>query len=315
MATKDRVGKNLPASGQKKTSKATTKQPSKTKAPPKAERENNPLQDVVYVPPKPFVRNRLLLRLATVVAIVLALVLAMSVFFRVGKVEVSGLDQYTAWDIQQASGIEIGDSLFSLSLPGAAARIEDMDYIKEVRIGIKLPNTVIIDVVEIRVSYAMKDQDNTWWLLDSKGRVVDKASESALETATKILGVHLLNPKKGQQCEVQETTVPEVDENGNTIPAITDAHRLNLALMIADSLENNGIIGTAASIDVHDVSDIQYWYGQQYQVKLGDESQLEYKISVSKSTIDSLNEESHNSGVLDVSFTVLEDQVHYIPFQ
>ena len=60
MSTKEKTGR-APAKPQKKAEKEAPR----------------PLQDVVYMPPKPFMRNRLLLRLATVVAIVLALVLAM----------------------------------------------------------------------------------------------------------------------------------------------------------------------------------------------------------------------------------------------
>lgn len=282
----------------------------------KEKKGKRPLDDVVYIPPKPFIRNRLLLRLATVIAIVLALVLAMSVFFRVENIQVSGLDQYTAWDISQASGIQKGDSLFSLSLPGAAARIQELDYVKEVRIGIKLPNTVIIDVVEIRVSYAIKAQDNSWWLVDSSGRVIDKADETALAKATKVLGVHLLNPKKGEQCAAQEITEPEVDANGDPIPPTsTAAHRLEMVLSIANCLENNGIIGKVASIDVNSMTDIQFWYGDQYQVKLGDENQLAHKISLTKGAIDTLSEQRHNSGVLDASLTVDKTGVRYTRFQ
>ena len=74
----------------------------------RTEKQQRPLQDVVYIPPKPFMRNRILLRLATVAAIVMAIVLAMFVFFKVEEIHVSGADQYTAWDISQASGIEEG---------------------------------------------------------------------------------------------------------------------------------------------------------------------------------------------------------------
>ena len=299
MSTKEKTGR-APAKPQKKPEKEAPR----------------PLQDVVYMPPKPFMRNRLLLRLATVAAIVLALVLAMSVFFRVEHIQVSGMDQYTAWDISQASGIKQGDSLFSLGLPGAAARIKELDYVKDVRIGIRLPNMVIIDITEVRVTYAVKAQDNEWWLVDSGGRVIEKAADDNQDTCTKILGVHLLNPKVGEQAVAQETNTPQVDENGNTIPVtVTAAHRLTVALNIADYLEANGIIGRAASIDVNDLGDIQFWYGPQYQVKLGDEQQLSHKISLAKGAIDKLSEESHNSGVLDASLTVDKTGIRYTRFQ
>ena len=299
MSTKEKTGR-APVKPQKKPEKEAPR----------------PLEDVVYMPPKPFMRNRLLLRLATVAAIVLALVLAMSVFFRVEHIQVSGMEQYTAWDISQASGIKQGDSLFSLGLPGAAARIKELNYVKDVRIGIRLPNMVIIDITEVRVTYAVRAQDNQWWLLDSSGRVIEKSAQEEPDNCTKILGVRLQNPKVGEQAVALEAAAPEVDENGNTIPVtVTEAHRLTVALNIADYLEANGIIGKAECIDVNDLGDIQFWYGQQYQAKLGDEQQLSYKVSLIKGAIDKLSQESHNSGVLDASLTVDKTGVRYTRFQ
>ena len=290
--------------------------PQRQKSHKKTEEAPRPLQDVVYMPPKPFMRNRLLLRLATVAAIVLALILAMAVFFRVEHIQVSGMNQYTAWEISEASGIEKGDSLFSLGLPGAAARIKELDYVKDVRIGIRLPNMVIIEVTEIRVTYAVKAHNEDWWLVDSSGKVIEKASAGLEDSYTKILGVRLLDPKAGEQAVAQEIAVPDEDENGNTIPVtVTAAHRLTVALDIASYLEANGIIGQAASIDVNDLGNLQVWYGQQYQIKLGDESQLSHKINLAKGAIDMLSQESHNSGVLDASLTVDKTGVKYTRFQ
>ena len=315
MDTKEKVGR-APTARRKKPPQATTTK--KASASPRkiVREEPRPLQDVVYMPPKPFMRNRLLLRLATVAAIVLALVLAMAVFFRVEHIHVSGMDQYTAWDISEASGIEQGESLFSLGLPGAAARIKALPYVKDVRIGIKLPNMVMIEITEVRVTYAIKAQNDDWWLVDSGGRVIEKVAQNKQDEYTKILGVHILNPKAGQQSVAHETARPEVDADGNTIPVtVTAAKQLTVALSIADQLEANSVIGQAASIDVNDMGNLQVWYGQQYQIKLGDESQLAHKINLAKGAIDSLSQESHNSGVLDVSLTVDKNGVRYTRFQ
>ena len=299
MATKEKVGK-APPKQSKKPKKETTR----------------PLEDVVYIPPKPFMRNRLLLRLATVVAVVVALVLAMAVFFRVEHIQVSGMGQYTAWDISQASGIQQGDSLFSLGLPGAAARVQKLPYVKDVRVGIKLPNTVVIEVSELRVTYGVKSENDDWWLVNSDGEVIEKAGDEPPVAVTKILGVRLEAPKAGQQAVALETASSQVDEEGNPIPVtVTAAKQLTLALNIAGFLEANGIIGEAASIDVNNLGDIQFWYGQQYQVKLGDESQLSYKVSLVKGAIDTLNQESHNSGVLDATLTIQKDGIRYTRFQ
>lgn len=282
----------------------------------KDKKQSRPLQDVVYIPPKPFMRNRLLIRLATVAAIVLALVLAMFVFFRVEHIEVSGADQYTAWDISQASGIKEGDGLFSLSLPGAAARIKELPYVKDVRLGIKLPNKVMIEITEVRVTYAIKAQDDHWWLMDSSGQIVQKAEAGTQDNYTKILGVHILNPKVGQQAVAQETSGYEVDAEGNTIPiTVTAGKRLSTALHIADQLEANRILGEAASIDVNDLGNMQVWYGDLFQIKLGNESDLDHKINLAKGAIDTLKKENRGAGMLDVSLTVNKTGAEYISFQ
>ena len=76
-------------------------------------RRRRPAADVVYVPPKPFNRNRLLLSLAITLAVVLAMTFSISLFFNVEVVTVSGAEKYDAWTVKEASGIEYGDSLLS----------------------------------------------------------------------------------------------------------------------------------------------------------------------------------------------------------
>lgn len=315
MQTKENAGRPPASPNKKRAASQQTKQRKATTVYSKQPRETKkPTQDVVYLPAKPLNRNRLLLRLATVAAIVIAIVLAMSVFFKVENIEVAGINKYSAWDISQTSGIRQGDNLMSFGVARAAANIKALPYVKDVRIGIKLPNTVLITVTEVEVTYAIKAQDDAWWLISSDGRVVDKAEEGTQEQHTKILGVRILNPQVGSSAVAQEAKQPTVDENGNTIPlAVTAAQHFAAALDIAEYLEQNGIIGEAASIDVNDLGDIQLWYGNQYQVKLGDTSQLAYKISSMKSAIEQLD--SYQSGVLDVRFHEGSDNVEYTPFQ
>ena len=100
-------------------------------------------RDIVYTAPKPFNRNRFLLRLATAVAIVLALILGMSIFFKVENVYVSGANKYTAWQVKEASGIKEGENLLTISRAKIAGRIRtELPYADNVRVGIKLPNSV-----------------------------------------------------------------------------------------------------------------------------------------------------------------------------
>ena len=64
----------------------------KKKRPKKAELEpkRRSAPDVVYTQPEPLDRKKLFIRLATVAAVVLALFLGFSIFFRVDTIVVSG---------------------------------------------------------------------------------------------------------------------------------------------------------------------------------------------------------------------------------
>lgn len=260
--------------------------------------------DVVYLPPKTFNRNRLILHLATVAAVVLALVLGLSVFFKVDtdKITVSGTQKYTAWDVANASGIKDGENLITFSRGRAAGQIKKaLKYVKDVRIGIKLPDTVYIDIVEVSVTYAIKAEADGWWLLSSEGRIIEKADENKLEEYTKILGVQLESPKEGDMAVAFQQAQTATDADGYLIPVtVTAAQQLSTAVDITGFLERNGIIGEIASIDVNDLGNIQLWYGKQYQVELGNDSDLLIKISKIKAALDQyLN--THDSGILDIS--------------
>lgn len=272
--------------------------------------------DVVYLPPKPFRRHRLILELSIVVAIALAFLLGVSVFFQVDveKTTVSGCDKYTTNVILEASGIQDGDHLLTFNRAQVAGKIiAKLPYVDSVRIGIRLPDTVVIEITEVKVPYVIKDQSDKWWLVSASGKVMEQAVGGEQAEFTKILGVQLDSPQPGIQAVALEPTETQTDESGNPIPVTTtQAQRLRVALDIVHDLEANGIIGGVTSVDVNRLGDIQLWYGEQYQVKLGNEDQLDYKVSCMKSAIDKMSD--YQSGVLDITFITWPDKVVFTPF-
>ena len=285
---------------------------------PSRKNENNrpktPTPAVIYTQPLPFNRDRLIVQLITVTAVVLAIVMGLSVFFKVKTVTVTGADTYSAWAVREASGISEGDKLLTFSKIRAASQImANLPYVKGVRIGIKLPDTVNIMIEEESVVYAVKSSDGQWWMMDSDGRVVEQANNAKAATATQVLGVTLEAPAVNQKGIATEMTPSETNELGELIPVTTTgAQRLTAALQILKALENNDIVGEAASVDVTSTEDIILWYGTRYQVNLGDTSRLDYKIDCMNDAI--LQMSDYQSGVLDISFTIWPNQVGYTPF-
>lgn len=293
-------------------------------------RTNRPAQPapaVIYTQPKAFNRTRLLVQMLSVAAVVAALVMSLSVFFKVKHITITGAQTYTPWAVEQASGIKKasedtkGDNLFSFGHARAGAQIKaKLPYVKSVRVGIKLPDTVNIIIEEESVVYAIKDNTGTWWLMNASGRVVEMTNSSKAKNYTQILGVTLDNPAPNTMAVATEVQAAQpsqpADPTGEPVAVSTGgAQRLDAVKQILTALEANDIVGEAASVDVTRTEDIILWYGSRYQVNLGDSTDLEYKIACMNDVILQLGD--YETGILDVSFTIWpeKNKVSYTPFE
>lgn len=269
---------------------------------------------VIYTAPQPFNRSRLLVQLLTVVAVVLALIMGLSVFFKVDTITVSGAEHYSTWKVREASGIQEGDNLLTFSIPRASGQIiAKLSYVDQVRIGIKLPDTVNIYIEERDVAYAIKDTEGTWWLMSSDGKMLEQANSAIAASHTQVLGVTVVDPMENERAVAVDDIPTETMADGELVPiTVTGAQRLSAVLQILKALEANDIVGDAASVDVTRLEDIILWYGTRYQVNLGNTADMEYKIACMNDAILQLSD--YQTGVLDVSFTTWPDQVGYTPF-
>ena len=276
-------------------------------------RQREPLPEVVYMPPKQFNRNRFALHLVTLGAVVLALTFVFSIFFKVKVVTVSGAVKYDAWTVREASSIKEGEGLLSFGNAKAAGRITTLlPYVKEARIGIKLPDTVKIEIVESSVAYSIAAADGTWWLISAEGKVLEQTYETAADDVTKIEGLLLAVPV-GEQAKAHEETGQNAF--GDTVPvSVSGKERLETLKQILQELEMNGVMGTVATVDMTQPTDLRLWFGEKYRIDLGDGSRIPYKIECMQAVFE--QEEFLESGIIDVSFTN-EDHpkdVIFVPF-
>ena len=274
-------------------------------------------EEVIYSQAKPFSKEKLILRLATVVAVVVALVLGLSIFFKVEKIEVSGTLNYTPWDVMQASQIQIGENLLTLNKPSISSKIlQSLQYVDSVRIDITLPDTVRIEIAEEDVYYSIEASDGSWWLMDDSGKILDKTNAADAADHTKVLGVQLDTPAVGQMAKAYESA-PEPEATGEvtqpTVPVTVFAsERLEVALTIAQCMESNGVLGGITSLDVTNLGDIVMQYGDIYRIELGDTTQMPRKISAMRDTLEQ-HGDSYQGGTMDVSFTTWPDSVGLTP--
>ena len=277
--------------------------------------------EIVYTQVKPFVVSAFLIHLLAVVAVVAALILGMSIFFKVGVVNVGGSEKYTAWDIKEASGIQDGDNLLTLNKSRVVGKIKTtLPYVNEVRIGIKLPDTVNIEITELDVAYSIEDDTGHWWLMDSRGKMLEQLQPLEEKSYTQVLGITVTGPPAGQQAvatEPEPATESGTDESGATVDVtvpvtVQGREKLEAAMMVLQYLEDSGVLGQMASVDVTDISNMEMWLSDRYQILLGDTTQLNRKVKSVTLAIEQLSE--YQTGVLDASFTIWPDQVGYTAF-
>ena len=301
-----------------------------TKRPPQRRRRSD--GEIVYTPAKHFDRFRFFLRLVTVVAVVLALTLGMAIFFKVEVVTVSGMEKYTAWDVREASGIQDGENLLTLNKAKAGGKITTaLPYVDTVKIRIKLPDTVNIEITELDVVYAIEDTVGGWWLMDADGILVEETTSLAAEGYTYISGVKV-NPSEAglpavaaevettadEETEEEETT-PAEDATQETLPeseepvTVYAGEQLSMAVTVLRAMETCNIIGKVTVVDVSDPYNLRLWYEDRYEVIVGDTSRLEYKLSAMENAASQMTD--YQRGTLDVSFTQWPDMVGYTPFE
>ena len=264
-----------------------------------------PAQDVVYTAPDPISIKKLVLGVVTVASVVIALFLACTLFFKVENIRVSGNTIYDEWTICEAAGIEKGSSLLTFGKGKACARIaQKLPYVKIVRIGITLPNTVNIYVEELDVVYAARDEANAWWLLTSSGRVVEGVDDSDAAKKTKLEGFRIQTPGAIGDTAQAVQTEPEAGEEQQPV-TVTDQHRMDTALAIVAELERRGVLDKVTLVNVEDMGNIELLYGNTCQVLLGNDGQLEKKLEKMCGSIRTREAAGESlRGIMDASFEI-----------
>lgn len=299
-------------------------------------------QQTQRAPAKPLSRRKLVIKLVTALAVVLALTLGMTIFFKVGAIQVTGNERYTVQEIIAASGIEEGENLLTFGRPSAAGRIlAELPYVGDVQIGIKLPDTVNIDIVELSAAYAIQDTTGQWWLMDSTGKLLQKTDEAGLSGRIRIVGIEARGAAVGQHLAVEQEdrlpdatepteeqqttgeteptgeeptggettgneptgqTEPTRDENTGASVLGTPQERADAALQIMAAIAANDRSGDITVVDVTSLYDMQVHYGDDFQVLLSGPTDLGYKIRYMVQAIEKLVGEGYRGGVLDLSF-------------
>ena len=293
--------------------RTTQRRKAKMKNPPVNRRVVRPpreeIPDVIYTAPKPLRKGSFALRLVSMAAVVAAVFLALSVFFRVETITVAGAEKYSPWMVRQAAGVEPGDALLSIGEARVASRIiSELPYVDKVKVGVRLPGTVEIQITELQVTYSIEDENGAWWLISADGRAVEQVTLDKALGYTRVEGLAIRTPQPGSAVQALPGRIIDPDEgSAETLDQADADEQLTALIDIMTALEEHRIIGQIALIDMTDVTNIRMEYPHLLTVRLGGGERLNYKISYLAAAVEEL--EDNQNGELDVSFEFTESAV------
>lgn len=251
----------------------------------------------------------------TMLAVVAVILLSMVLFFKVKHIyveiipptdengETAPHSYYTPEEIIDASGILIDDNLLSLRKASVASRIHAaLPYVNEIQIKKKLPGSVILTVSEFQVTYGIEDASGQWWLISRDGRILESCDAQTARSHLVIKGMQLQPSQLGDYIKPIASEGADLEEL---------AAKRTSVIAVLKSLEDKPFAKQIRSLDVSTSYDIVLWYGNQYEIKLGNTDQLEYKFQFLQSAILELGRD--RSGTIDVSFNETND-IRFLPF-
>lgn len=194
--------------------------------------------------------------------LVIAVILAMALFFKISDITVEGASRYTGGQIVEASGIELDDSIFFVSTGSAEIHIKDaLPYIDSVSVTRDLPGRVVIKVTE-SIPAATVQNGGSVLLLDADLRILDEIVAVPAGTV-EIRGVTPVEPKPGSDLDLGEN----------------ESARLSSLREFMVALRDNGVIGSVKWLDVSNLSSVVFDYNG-YTVNFGRVEDLARKFQL-----------------------------------
>lgn len=236
-------------------------------------------------------------KIFVMLTVVAAIVLGTAIFFRVNRVEVQGNKIYSADQVAEVSGVETGDNMVMINRHAIAGNIyARLPYVQSVSVGRVLPDTVVVRIQESEIAGLVKSDTGSSWYVNTNGRILGSSVEGFNGQIVELVGFTI--------------TAPNVGEDAKPSDGMEDAMRVCLETLRA--LEGTGLIGMVTSINTEKSFDIRVLCSDQYEVQLGSDDRLDYKVWCLQAVLEELDD--YQMGIIDLTMDSGQG-VRFIPWQ
>ncbi len=193
--------------------------------------------------------------------------LSMTVFFNIKTIRVTGnADSYTAEDIVNATGIQIGDNMMRLNTAEAEQKaINSLIYVESLVIDRQFPNTLEIQVQKCTPAYNVVYEYGTL-IVSEHGRILE-------DTMDPISGLVTIRGYDPEETTPGKNVVAKVERCDKIFSEMRDLiYQGDLGVPIVD-------------IDMTDQNDIMVNFDNRIYFDMGNWSEIPYKISFAEQVI------------------------------
>ena len=237
-----------------------------------------------------------LLRLLSVVLTAVVIVAALTLFFKVETVSVSGNSRYATREIIEICGVQQGDNLVLLDKYAIAQRLyTQLPYITDVRINRSFPDGLTVQVAETQAALAIEN-GGAWWLMSENGKVVDVTDAQGAE------GYIILSGMNAQGIEIGSQLNLALDDH-------ISAQRLKELIA---ALRARGMLSKTDAIDAGDREILIIHYDGRFDVELYYDADLDFKLDCLCAAVNEL--EPNETGIIRMTMKD-ENEVRLIPYK
>ncbi len=209
---------------------------------------------------KQSVRRKISARIAFLIMTFIAAFLAVTIFFKIDSIEITATEHYTEDELISASGIEIGDNLFTFRTSKVEKELlEKYPYLASVSVTRSLPSTLVIKAVDSVPAAAVNLASGGYCLIDENGKLLEQAS-TVPEGIPTVTGVTVSDMAEGKY--------------------LTDNSKSEILVDITKVLKEKNIISNVNFINVSCITDVRMGYLGRLDVRLGQADKLKEKIQM-----------------------------------
>lgn len=235
-----------------------------------------------------------LAKLGLLALVVILLVLALTIFFRVDTIRIEGNRQYEAREILEVADIKKGDNMFFINKSEVSERLfRELPYVCNVTIIRRFPSSVTLRIEESAAA-AILQYRGTSYVLNAKAKVMEELAGVPDTFSAEIVGLKVEAPEIGK---VLEGTLQE------------DKDRIEELSGLLTVLEQQGLLTQAQSIRLDYSDHLLMEYAGRFHVLIPYGADYDYKIRSLLVVQEKL--EINETGTIDM--TRADGEVHFLP--